>query len=205
MWFALEEFFHRHIYTAVLLATVVEGMGLPVPAEVLFVVGALMVHRGMATLGGIVFMAALGNVLGTMLGFSLAYVGGQALVTRIAAAIKLKPEAMQEVERFFHKYGPATVFISRFVGFIRAATIYSAGAHRVPPWRFALYTLAGALIWNAGWAYLAYKFGAALPHVVRRYLYHGLVWAIAAVAILAVLIFVVRWARRRNPADRWDT
>jgi membrane protein DedA with SNARE-associated domain len=198
--FVLERFFYHHIYTAVLLATVIEGMGLPLPAEVLFVVAALMIHRGAASLGGVVFAASLGNVMGTMLGFSLAYMGGQTLVSRIASTVRLKPEAMQEVERFFHKYGAATIFISRFVGFIRAAAIYSAGAHRISPWRFALYTLSASVIWNAGWAYLAYRFGGALPIVVRRYLYHGLVWAIGAVAVLVVLFLVVRWVRRRDPA-----
>ncbi|HLN63392.1 MAG TPA: DedA family protein [Symbiobacteriaceae bacterium] len=198
MLFALEGLFSRHIYMALLTAGLIEGVGLPLPAEVLFVAAGLAVHRGHASLGTVVLAATLGNLAGNLLGFGVAYMGGQKLVQRIARTIRLKPEATQSVERFFHKYGAGTVFMSRFIGFIRAATIYSAGAARMAPWRFALYATAAALVWNAGWAWLAFRFGAALPRLIHRVVGQSLVWLVTVLAVLLVGALLFRWVRRRN-------
>lgn len=196
----LQEFLHRHIYSGVLLATFVEGMGLPLPAEVLFVAAAFLVRQGHADLGMVIACAVLGNVVGTLSGFAVAYMGGQRLTGRIARALKFKPEALAEVERFFHRYGAATIFMARFVGFIRAATIYTAGAARVAPWKFATFTLAAAVVWNGGWALLAYHFGTALPRVIHRLLGRWSIWVVVLLGILLVGGLVIRWNRRRDPA-----
>lgn len=199
MLFAIEEFFHRNIYMAILLATFVEGVGLPLPAEVLFVAAAVSIHRGDANLGAVILLAVAGNVTGACLGFSLAYLGGKRLVQRIARTIRLKPEALDSVERFFGTYGSGTVFMSRFIGFIRAATIYSAGAARMSPLRFFIFTLAGALIWNAGWAWLAYRFGRRLPILIHRVVQHGAPGFGAALLLLLAILLLYRWYRRRKP------
>jgi membrane protein DedA with SNARE-associated domain len=196
---ALEELFVRHMYTAILLATFLEGVGLPLPAEVLFVAAALSVHRGDANLGAVIALAVAGNVTGACLGFSLAYVGGKRLVQRVARAIRLKPEALDSVERFFGTYGSGTVFLSRFIGFIRAATIYSAGAARMAPLRFFIFALAGALIWNAGWAWLAYRFGRSLPGLIHRVVQHGAPGFGAVLLLLLAGLALYNWLRRRKP------
>ncbi|HYG60027.1 MAG TPA: DedA family protein [Symbiobacteriaceae bacterium] len=191
---ALNAWFQHHIYTTLLLATLAEGVGLPVPAELLFIGAAVMVHNGTASLGKVILVATLGNATGALLGFMLAYWGGPPLVRRVVRATGLKPGAMEEVAAFFARYGPVTIFLSRFIGFIRAATIYSAGAARVAPWRFAVYSLAAAFVWNAGWAYAAYRFGEGLHAAAGR----GLGRALAVVALLLAAGLIFLWFRRRK-------
>lgn len=197
---ALSEWFHQHYYIAILVATAIEGLGLPLPAETLFVASGALVHRGEASLSAIIILAALGNTMGALVGFSVAYLGGRPLLLRVARTLRFKPESLAEVDRFLAKYGAVTIFISRFVGFIRAATIYSTGAARVEPWRFTVYTFAAALVWNGTWAYLAYHFGTGLHHLFRRASEHGRSWLMVLIltVIAAGLILLVR--RRRNPA-----
>jgi membrane protein DedA with SNARE-associated domain len=198
---ALSEWFHQHIYTAIFIATLVEGLGLPLPAEALFVAAGLLIRRGDAHLSLVVLLAAMGNLIGSFSGFMLAYLGGKKLLARAAEALRLKPEALREVDAFFVRYGPATIFISRFVGFIRAATIYSSGVARVQPWKFALYTLAGALIWNTGWAFLAFRFGVGLHRLIYHGSPSGLTWVAILVGVVAAVTLVIIWRKRRRTAD----
>lgn len=190
--------FKKHIYTSVLLASTLEGLGLPLPAEVLFIAAAVVIEQGSATLGGVILAAVCGNLLGSMVGFSLAYVGGKALIVRVTRLVGIRPEAISRVEEFFGRYGSLTVFLSRFIGFIRAATIYSAGAARMAPWRFFLYLLAASVVWNSAWAFLAYHFGRGLPELMHKVVAHGAAWGVTLLAIYLLIRLVMRWYRGRR-------
>lgn len=198
---AVQEWFRLHFYVALFTATLLEGIGLPLPAEALFLATAVLVRRGSASLPSIVLVAAVGNLTGTLIGFSVAYLGGKQLLRRVTRLVGIKEEATHKVEQFFHKYGAATVFLSRFVGFIRAATIYSAGAARMAPWKFAAYMFSAALIWNGVWAFVAYRFGRHLPKFSHPAVGRTTVIVVGAVALLLVAQLGVRWYRRRNAMD----
>ncbi|MDF2629986.1 MAG: associated Golgi protein-like protein [Symbiobacteriaceae bacterium] len=197
---ALSAWFTQHYYLAILAATLVEGLGLPLPAEALFIAVGLLVGRGEASLGVVILLAALGNLMGSFITYSIAYIGGKKLLARATETSRIKPESLREVDRFFARYGAATIFISRFVGFIRAATIFSSGVVRVEPWRFVVYTFAAALVWNGGWAFLAYHFGAGLPHLLHRFARHPNAWVVGLVLLTMGLGIFFWLRRRRNPA-----
>ncbi len=192
---AWKHWFDSHVYLAVFFASVLEGLGLPVPAEVLFLATAGLIHAGRATLGQVIGAAVTGNMTGSLCGFSLAYYGGPALLKRVSRVVGLKQGALDQVETFFRRYGATTVFMSRFIGFIRAATVYVAGAARMSPIRFGLYMLMAVTIWNAGWAYLAFRFGAGLPHVLQKVIGHSAVWA---VTLVGIVVLGGIWLKRRR-------
>jgi membrane protein DedA with SNARE-associated domain len=198
LWHVL---FKQHIYASVLVATTLEGLGLPLPAEVLFLAAGVVIAQGGASLTGVILAAVCGNVLGSLVGFTLAYLGGKVLLGRVTKLVGIKEESMRRVERFFGRYGALTVFLSRFIGFIRAATIYSAGAARMAPLRFGIYLLAATLIWNTAWMLLAYRFGQALPGLIHRVLAHGIVWVITVLAAFLVIRLVLTWYRGRRAAS----
>ncbi|HYF78133.1 MAG TPA: DedA family protein [Symbiobacteriaceae bacterium] len=196
----LSAWFTQHYYLTILAATLVEGLGFPLPAEALFIAAGVLVRRGEASLGVIILLAAIGNLMGSFISFSIAYIGGKKLLARATETSRIKPDALREVDRFFAKYGAATIFISRFVGFIRAATVFSSGVARVEPWRFIVYTFSAALVWNGVWAWVAYHFGAGLPHLLHRMARHPNAWLVVLVA-LAMALGIFFWVkRRRNPA-----
>lgn len=197
----LSAWFTQHYYLAILAATLVEGLGFPLPAEALFIAVGVLVHRGEASLGVVILLAAIGNLMGSFISYSVAYVGGKKLLTRATESKRIKPDALREVDRFFARYGAATIFISRFVGFIRAATVFSSGVARVEPWRFIVYTFSAALVWNGVWAFLAYHFGAGLPHLLHRIARHPNAWLVVLVTLAGGLGIFLWLRRRRKPAD----
>ncbi len=201
MWLTdWSSWFGDHIYRAILVAAVLEGMGLPIPSEVLFLPGVALVRQGEASYLGMVLVASLGNVAGGLIGFSLAYMGGTALFQTVSRFLGIRSNAMRKVEGFFARYGQAAVFVSRFVGVVRAATIYAAGAARMSPLRFALYLTVASVLWNAGWLFVIHRF----HHEALRLL-HGrgpgdlLLSLVALAAALVLGKYLVGWFRRRNP------
>lgn len=198
-----QTWFGDHLYGAVLIAAILEGLGLPIPTEALFIPAAVLARTGQASLPLVVALATLGNMIGGSIGFGVAYWGGPAFLRQVSRWIGIKPEAVRRMERFFAQYGEATVFISRFVGPIRAATLYSAGAARMSPVPYALYLLLASLLFNAGWVVLIWRF----QHRIARLLAHGgpgwwLPWAVALLLLLILWRYGVRLFHRRTPSDR---
>jgi membrane protein DedA with SNARE-associated domain len=60
------------------------------------------------------------------------------------------PEMLARGERFFHRWGIASVFIGRFFGPLRATVTLVAGIFAMPKLHFLVTTVASALIWAAG-------------------------------------------------------
>lgn len=199
MPFGLQQWFTENLYVALILAAMIEGMGLPLPAEVLFLAAAGPIEAGKASLGGVILAASVGNLIGAYFGFSIAYAGGPILFRRITRLLRIKEAGLRRVESFFERYGAGTVFLARFIGLIRVPAIYCAGALAMPPWRFGVYMFSAALIWNSAWAWLAYHFGKRLPEMLHEAVSHGAVWVVTLLALLVVGRFTLKWYyRRRN-------
>lgn len=194
-----QEWFGDHIYRAVLVASIVEGLGLPIPTEILFVPAIALAAHGDVSLLLLVLLATLGNTLGGLIGYGVAYKGGQAFFQTATRWFGIKPEAHRKMEAFFARYGQTTVFLSRFIGFIRAATIYSAGAARMPIARFAIYLTAGGLLWYGGWLLVIRRFS----HVAFRMLNGGpgssrLYWLMVLLLLFIAGRYLLRWWKGRK-------
>lgn len=194
---AWQEWFGDHIYRAILVTATLEGLGLPVPSELLFLPGVHLAHRGEASLVAMILLASLGNVMGGVIGYGIAYWGGPAFLQSAFRWLGIKPASVRRVESFFARYGQTTVFLSRFIGLIRTATIYMAGAARMSPIRFVTYLSLAALIWNSAWVWLVRRF----EHEAIRLL-HGrggsdfLYWIGGLVAAILLGRYALGWYRR---------
>jgi membrane protein DedA with SNARE-associated domain len=191
--------FNDYMYLAIFMAAAAEGLGLPVPAEALFLAAAVPIQQGEASLTGIILAASLGNLGGALIGFALAYRGGSGLLTRVVRMVGLREESFRRVESLFHRYGALTIIFARFSGMLRAPAIFVAGAAQISPWRFAVYFFGAALLWNGAWARLALHFGKRLPELVHRVVSLGAIWSVAIILVVLSSRLLIRWYRRRNP------
>jgi membrane protein DedA with SNARE-associated domain len=83
--------------------------------------------------------------------------GGVALLERHGARVGATPERLLRLERWFDRWGAATVLACRAVPFVRSTVSLPAGLARYSLPRFLLLTTLGSAIWNAsliglGWA-----------------------------------------------------
>jgi membrane-associated protein len=68
-------------------------------------------------------------------------------------------EYLQRTEAYFHRYGGATVLLSRFIPIVRTFAPFVAGIGRMPQWSFQASNLTGAAGWVALFLLGGYGFG----------------------------------------------
>lgn len=148
--------------------------------SLIFVTGALLAkHIALSPwLAFAVFF--LGAVLGDTVNFEI----GKRIGPRLFHAGKIKflnPENLERTERFFDKHGGKTIFLARFIPFIRTFAPFVAGTGKMTYTHFLAYNVAGGLAWVTAFLLGGYWFGN-LPLVRDHFL------IVVAVVILLSLV-----------------
>ena len=131
------------------------GVGLPVPEEPILLMAGVVAyklasgqHLGMEIqLSRMTAVCATGILLGDILCFHLGRTLGRGIFKfRFVKYIATRSRRVR-AERFFHRYGPWSIFIARFFAGVRLVMYFSAGmSHRVSYIRFFLMDLMGVLV-----------------------------------------------------------
>jgi membrane protein DedA with SNARE-associated domain len=189
----LVDLFGRYGYAVVFVGVLLENAGLPVPGETTLLAGAALAHAGHLSLIWVIVWAIGGAVLGDNIGFAIGRNGGRRLAERHGRKIGLTPARLRQFDRFFDKYGAATVFIARFVTGLRVFCAVLAGGSGLR-WRtFLFYNAAGALVWSTAIALVGYSLAYSWD-TLERWIGRSGVIALALVAIIAG-IMAFRWRR----------
>jgi membrane protein DedA with SNARE-associated domain len=182
-------------YPIVALFVALESSGIPVPGETLLLAAATYSGMGHLRIQWVIVAAALGAILGDNLGYTAGMFGGRALVERYGKYVHIRSEELDRAGRFFARYGDRTVFFGRFVSVLRAWVAILAGTNRMSWPKFLVFNAAGGITWATIYGLLGYFLGNNLA------LLHGIVRVITvagiAVAVIAALVVLVLWRRRR--------
>jgi undecaprenyl-diphosphatase len=136
-----------------------ESAGLPLPGETALITAGALVAAGHLSLPLVILVAALAAIAGDTLGYWLGRRGGRALLLRDGFGATHRRHAVARADRFFTRYGTATVFLGRWVPGVRIVAAVMAGAARMPWPRFAAANAAGAFAWAGTVATLAVLLG----------------------------------------------
>ncbi|MDZ4786843.1 MAG: DedA family protein [bacterium] len=162
--------------------------------SLLFAAGALAGRGGLN-----VHLLALGLVVAAILGDAVNYMVGHYIGPKVFERKNSKifrPEYLAKTQKFYDKYGGKTIIIARFVPIVRTFAPFLAGVGKMNYFQFALYNVAGALLWVLSLTYAGYIFGE-VPFVKNNF---GLViLGIIIVSILPAVIEIIR--ARRAPAN----
>jgi len=140
----------------------------------------------------------LGSLAGGLAGWSIGVTGGRPLIERHGRRLHMGPEALARAERWFERFGDATVFLGRMTPVVRSFIAIPAGVLGSPVGRYTALTLAAAVLWCFGFAAAGWALGAAWTSVGHSYRYAE---ALAVVALLAAAGVVARRrARERRRA-----
>jgi membrane-associated protein len=165
-------------------------VGLLVPGETAVVVGGVVAERGDVALPALIGLVWLGAVGGDVVSFSIGRRLGQPFLDANAARLRIRPEHVRRVERFFDRYGGRAVLVGRFVGILRALTPFVAGASGLPLRRFLPYSVLGALGWAATFTLVGYAFASSFEsagETATRIALGGAAVVAAALALAAYL------------------
>lgn len=199
----LEALYERFGYLGVVIAMAIESAAIPLPSELILPFAGWSVSKGLTepltsstwTYWGAVIAGVVGNTVGSLASYAVGAYGGRPLVERYGKYVLISHHDLELADRWFARYGEATVFFSRMLPIVRTFISVPAGIARMPLWRFTLFSILGAIPWVMLLVWGGMQLGdhwLELKHNLR-----GLDYLIAAVILLGVGLFVWRHVRRR--------
>ena len=176
-----------HGYLLVFVTVTLELLGIPFPAETILVTAGAAASAGRLNLAAVMLVASIAAVLGATGGFVVGRIGGRPLLDRLVARGWPKQQQVLRVERFFERHGGKSLVGARFIPFVRVFAPWMAGAAHMPLRRFAVWNVAGGVIWVVLVSGAGFVFGKSVIAVAQTL---GL-WGVAVVIVLAAGALVV--------------
>jgi membrane protein DedA with SNARE-associated domain len=156
-------------YLGVGLAMAIESAMIPLPSELILPFAGFMVSdpTQIEPITGqpwnfwiVVIVATIGNTCGSLVAYAIGAWGGRPFLERYGRYLLIRDHEIEAADRFFEKYGAATVFFGRLLPIVRTFISFPAGVTRMPIGKFIVYSTAGALPWSIALVYAGMILGA---------------------------------------------
>jgi membrane-associated protein len=151
--------------------------------SLLFLTGTVVAANGL-NVHVTVLVLTLAAVLGDALNFAIGRRAAPIVIARLRGRW-LRQSHLDATHRYFDRFGSSTVVIARFVPVVRTLAPFLAGAGKMPYLRFAMFNVAGAVLWVALLVYAGAFLGAQA--LVRDHL-SAITMAIVALSMLPILV-----------------
>jgi undecaprenyl-diphosphatase len=187
-------------------------LGVVLPGEVTVLLGGVVAHEGRLSLVAVIAVAAGGAVIGDTIGFLVGRRYGAALAAHLPRWL-MRPRDVARATSLVRRMGGRFVFAGRFAAALRTLVPSLAGMGGMGYREFAVYNVAGGLLWAASVASLGYLAGAGYQLVEQRL---GLGSELLLGLVVVAAVAAVLWRRHRRehlpaggqpetPADPDDT
>lgn len=173
---------------------VLESACIPVPSEATFLFAGFNVERGEYSMFAVVAVGTFANVVGSWIAYAVGYYGRVDILEKHGRRLHIKPSHLHQADRWFERYGDATVFFTRMLPIIRTFISLPAGVARMPFWRFTVLTTAGCVPWILMLTYIGFWAGDRWESWKDSL--HYIDYAVAALIVVGIVYLVVRSRRR---------
>jgi membrane protein DedA with SNARE-associated domain len=183
-------------YSVIILPALVvtEQVGLPLPA-----VPALLAVGALTAKGRVSLLPVIGAIAVVALAVDLVWHElGRRRGARVLSGLcrlSLEPDVcVRRTENIFLRHGIRALLVAKFLPGLTTVMPPLAGVFGVPRLRFAIYDVAGVLLWAGLWSGIGYVFSEAIEEVARRVADLGRDVGLLAASVLVgyVLLKVVR-------------
>ncbi len=187
-------------YLSVMLLMTVESSFIPFPSEVVVPFAAFKAAEGELNVFLVVLFSTVGAMLGAFINYYLSLWLGRPIIYKFAESTfgkmcLLSKEKVEYAENYFVKNGKVSTFIGRLVPAVRQLISIPAGLAKMRVRDFAVYTLAGAFIWNTILAVIGY-FMYSIKDAIFPYLKEIMIFV--GVLFVIYLIYKGLKARKNN-------
>lgn len=171
-------------YVVLVLGVLLEG-------DATLATAGFLANRGYFSLSGVLLASTVATAIGNHAYYHIARRTGQAALARKAA----ESPRYARVRQLVHRRGTLMLLFSRYIFGFRIAIPALCGAAGMPPRRFVVVNLLGAVVWSVSVALVGYFFGHTLdlaledPVQYERYI---------AVALAIGVFLALLWFRRRD-------
>lgn len=177
-------------YFGVAALMALESACIPIPSEVIMPFSGFLVSTGRFDFWLVVLWGTLGNLIGSMAAYRVGFSGGRPLVQKYGKYVLISGRDLDLADRWFKKYGQATVFFSRLLPIVRTFISFPAGVAKMDFRKFALYTILGSLPWSFALTYLGVAMGENWP--LLEVYFRKSQWLIAGLIIAGIIWWVWR-------------
>jgi membrane-associated protein len=161
--------------------------------SLLFAAGAMTaLHGSKLSLPILMLVTVLGAILGDSLNYEIGKKIGHQLVKYPRLSKLINQEKLEKAEEFFNTHGGSTIFLGRFIPFIRTFIPFTAGASSMRYSHFAMFNAIGGICWVAVGTLAGFFFGN-IPFVAARF--SVVVLGIVAVSLIPVFITAIKSKR----------
>jgi membrane protein DedA with SNARE-associated domain len=141
-------------YAGIVLLMALGSTPLPVPAEAVMPPAAFLAARGDLSFAGVIIAGTVGSYLGGIAMYGLSLSLGRAILLRYGRFVLLKPETLDQAERWLRNYEAGGVFFARLLPIIRHLISIPAGIVRMPFTMFSAVTILGSAVANSILTYI---------------------------------------------------
>jgi membrane protein DedA with SNARE-associated domain len=186
---------------AIFVLMAVGSACIPIPSEVVMLFAGFAVadpggsgaHHHL-TMTGVVLAGLLGTLVGSWVAYAVGRGGRLELLERHGRWLHIGPAQIERADRWFARYGEATVLFGRMIPLIRAFVSLPAGVARMPIVRFTVLTVIGSIPWVLALALAGHALGGDWTSVRKGFEYVD--YLIVALIVAGVVYAVVRRRRR---------
>jgi membrane protein DedA with SNARE-associated domain len=180
----------------VFVLMVLESACIPIPSEATMLFAGFNVSNGQYSLVAATLVGASANLVGSWIAYAVGYYGRVDVLEKHGRKLHIKPEHLRAADRWFARYGDATVFFTRMLPIIRTFISLPAGVARMPFWRFTALTFLGCLPWVFALTFVGQQVGDNWTRWKDSL--HYVDYAVVALIVAGAGYLVVRHRRGRR-------
>jgi membrane protein DedA with SNARE-associated domain len=200
----MQQFIASYGYLAIFVLMLAESACIPVPSELIMTFGGALAAGAVPgthlNLIGVILAGTAGNVAGSYIAWAVGRYGGQPALRKWGKRLRLREHDLDRAVAWFDRHGGKAVLIGRMLPVVRTFISLPAGIAGMPPVRFGVYTTIGCLPWTTALAVAGYVVGANWESIVNAF--HGPSYIIAGIVLVAIVLAVWRYVRRRRAEPR---
>jgi membrane protein DedA with SNARE-associated domain len=185
-------------YISIFVLMLMESMVLPVPSEAVMPFAGFLIAEARFSFPLVILISTIGSIVGSLLSYWIGRVGGKPFVDRYGKFFLLNRDDLAVTERFFNKRGDVTIFVCRFIPVIRHLISLPAGMAGMNLWKFSLYTIIGAGLWNGFLTFCGFHLRKNWETVMHYSKTIDI--AVLALIVAAFAYFVFKHLKRRSSA-----
>lgn len=181
-------------YWGIGIGMAIESCNIPLPSELILPFGGYLVSTGQLEFYSAVMAGTVGGTAGSALSYYIGLRGGRPFLIKYGLYFGFSMHHLEIADRWFHRYGEATVFFTRLMPVIRTFISLPAGISGMNFNRFLIYTFLGSLPWSLLLTYIGLKLGQNWMSI--KPWFHKMD-VIIVLAIVMVVFYLWRKSRKR--------
>ncbi len=168
----------------------IESALIPLPSEVIMPFSGFLASTGRFDLNLVALAGAFGNVLGSLIAYSVGFYGHEKLVRRFIRKfgkwILISEKELDETHDLLNKYKDLVVLGSRVIPGVRTVISLPCGFAKLPLLRFIILTFFGSLVWSYLLAWIGFVLGQNWHSI-------GPIFHKLDAVVIGAIVLVVGW------------